>query len=198
MQIIIDLYQSEEGTHHFGEDQLARFNCFETAKLLMRLKEEGYRVNALYGRLIYDLADNVVIDCGEPGSDIPMQHLFDAACQIYRGKGKLLVIFVEQKYCLFTDRYFVAFHFCHFRKVHPLSPYQALRNFDGLILKNDQRLLNQLYLDSFVFRHGDIEAVPTLFDPNGKPRPAERNGFAVPAPGPSEATLPKGDTSKRA
>ncbi len=186
MQIIIDLYQSDEGVHHFGEHQLPRWNSFKLAQLLIRLKEDGYHINSLYGRLVYDRANDKVIDAGEAGKDFPTDDMFFISSAIYKGEGKLFIIFTDKKYALFTDKYFVAMYFCHLRRVRPLSPYQALSNYENLIYDKDEELLGQLYEDAFKHTYKDSEGVPTLFNLDGTIQPRASEGYAIWQPFPKE------------
>jgi len=153
MQIIIDLHAKDEGAFHSSSEQKKKWEIFHLNELLCKLYDEGYSVNTLYGSFVFDEAKKEVIDCGKPG-DNPSCSSMTLANSVLNGDGKLAIIFTNKKYIVFADRYFVAIHFCHMRKVKPLTIYSVYNNFDDLVLKEDKVLLNKLYLKQFESMYG--------------------------------------------
>ncbi len=59
MQILININKTNT--------DLERLKLFE---LLSKLEEQGYKINSLYGRFIFDLSNKEIIDIGEEGKFI--------------------------------------------------------------------------------------------------------------------------------
>jgi len=134
MQILININKTNT--------DLERLKLFE---LLSKLEEQGYKINSLYGRFIFDLANKEIIDIGEEGKFIPLS--MDLVDSIYKTKGCLAVIFTDKKYIVFSNSYFLAVQFCNNRKVKLLTPNDVINNFEDLIVDENKDLLNSLYLD---------------------------------------------------
>ena len=182
MQILIDLHYVDPNGPQDDKAQEESNRDYVVA-LLETLVDKGFRVPSLYGRLIFDHAKKEAIDCGEHGAYVPKKHLKAAASSVVYGRGEMLIVFVEEKYLLFVDTYFPSTHFCHQRKVRPISPKAAYEHIEDLIVHQNQEVLNALYLESFRELYGDVEAVPTLHDPlSGKPTPPLTSGYGVASP----------------
>ena len=153
MQILIELAASNDGIIHSNEKEKHNWERSRLFELLTKLESNGYRINTLYGNFIFDHSKKEVIDCGEAGPKIPLS--MDLVDSIFATDGKMAVIFIDQKYIAFADRFFAGIHFCHTRKVRPLSIYTVIDNFDELIIKENNKLLRNLYLRQFEFTFGN-------------------------------------------
>lgn len=134
MQILIDINKTKT--------DLERVKLFE---LLFKLEKQGYKINSLYGRFIFDQSNKEIIDIGEEGNLISLSmNLVDS---IYKTNWRLAVIFTDQKYIVFSNNYFLAIQFCNNRKVKLLTPNDVINNFEDLIVDENKDLLNSLYLN---------------------------------------------------
>ena len=177
MQILIELRRTNEGIYHSTEKAKHDWERFRLRELLIKLEEDGYRINTLYGRFILDEQHKEAIDCGEPGEIVPAcMGLVDS---IFASGGKLAIIFTDKKYIAFADRFFLAIHFCHMRRVRPLSIYDVVENYDELITNESNVLLEKLYQDQFEREYGkDAEAKSCFIGDNT----LRTEGFGVPGP----------------
>ena len=152
MQIIIELRAKDEDVIHSSDEQKERWEKIRLTELMEKLEDDGYRINTLYGKFVFNEEKKEVMDCGAPGKRV--HACYQLADSIYQTGGKLAIIFTNKKYIVFANRYFVAIHFCHMRKVRPLSIYNILQNYDELIFNENEKLLNQLYFEKFESYHG--------------------------------------------
>lgn len=178
MQIIIDLSAKDDGVIHSNDEQKRRWEKFKLSELITKLYDDGYQINTLYGRFVFDEAKKEVIDCGEPG-DLPGCYSSQLADSIFKSGGKLAIIFTDKKYIVFANRYFVAIHFCHMRKVRPISLYDAIQNYEELVHKENRDLLDKLYFEKFELYYGKDAIAQSCFPGDNK---LHTKGFAVPAP----------------
>ena len=146
-------------------------------ELMQKLEEDGYKIHTLYGNFIFDEETKKVIDCGKPGKEVEVCQDFSES--IYKTNGKLAIIFTDKKYIVFANRYFLAIHFCHMRKVRPLSIYTVLRNYDELIYNESQDLLDKLYYEQFQLTFGKNTKPVSYFKDDYTLR---TSGFALPGP----------------
>jgi hypothetical protein len=177
MQIIIELKSKDEGVIHSSDEQKERWEKFKLTELMEKLEDDGYRINTLYGKFIFNEEKKEVIDCGAPGQRVPV--CYKLADSIYQTDGKLAVIFTNKKYIAFANRYFVAMYFCHMRKVRPLSIYKVLQNYEELIVNENEELLNQLYFEKFESHYGKDADPVSCFENDYE---LHTSGFGVPAP----------------
>ena len=177
MQVLIELRATNDGIIHSNEKAKHDWERFRLLELLTKLERLGYRINTLYGRFIFDEAKKEAIDCGEAGQIVPAcMGLVDS---IFATNGKMAIIFTDQKYIVFADRYFLAIHFCHMRRVRPLSIFDVTNNFDELIINQDEDLLAELYKDQFEFKYGKDADPVSCFEGDHTLR---TEGFGVPLP----------------
>ena len=177
MQVLIELRATNDGIIHSSEKAKHDWERFRLLELLTKLEKRGYRINTLYGRFIFDEAKKEAIDCGEAGQIIPVcMGLVDS---IFATNGKMAIIFTDKKYIVFTDRYFLAIHFCHMRRVRPISIYDVVNNFDSLIIDENKELLDKLYLDQFEFKYGKNAEAQSCFEGDTTLR---TEGYGVPLP----------------
>ena len=177
MQIIIELRAKDEKVIHSDAEQKEWWEKTNLTKLMSRLEGDDYRINTLYGNFVFNEAKKEVIDCGKPGEIVPT--CFQLADSIYRTGGKLAIIFTDKKYIVFANRYFVAMHFCHMRKVRPLSIYDVLENYEELIINENEELLDKLYLKKFKSYYGKGADPVSYFVGDYKLR---TSGFAIAGP----------------
>ena len=147
MQILIDIKKinnKKEKPTEFSEHDFERLDLL---KLLLNLEKSGYQINTLYGRVIFNVEKNEAIDCGEPGKSLPVA--MDLVDSIFKTGGKLALIQTEEKKVIFLDSYFLAINMCSRKKVKPLSSSDVNDNFDSLIKKEDEQLLNKLYRNQY-------------------------------------------------
>ena len=177
MQIIIELTADCKELIHSNKEAKRNWERFHLAQLLRKLEEDGYKINTLYGRFIFNESTKEVMDVGIAGGEehasIP---LVDS---IFATKGKLAIIFTDKKYVVFCNRYFVAIHFCHMRKVRPLSIHAVEKNYDALILNESKETLDKLYFEQFEFVYGKGHEPVSCFLEDNKLR---TNGYAVAGP----------------
>ena len=151
MQIIIILESKDEGVVHSSAEQNEQWKKSKLTELMVKLENDGYRINTLYGNLIFDLEKKEVIDCGKPGQKVPA--CYKLADAIFRTGGKLAIIFTDKKYIVFDNKHFVAMRFCQGRKVSPLSIYDVLINYEELITNENKELLDKLYFEKYKFNN---------------------------------------------
>ena len=177
MQILIDFAATNEGIIHSNEKAKKDWERFRLLELLKKLESDGYKINSLYGRFIFDEAKKEAIDLGEAGVEVrACMNLVDS---VFATNGKMAVIFTDKKYIVFCNRYFLAIHFCHMRKVAPISIYSVLENYEGLIKKESNELLSSLYFEAFELRNGKGHEAVSCFANDTKLR---TKGYGVPAP----------------
>ncbi len=177
MQILIELRATNDGIYHSNEKAKHDWERFRLRELLIKLEKDGYRINSLYGRFIFDEQHKEAIDCGEAGQIVPAcMGLVDS---VFASGGKLAIIFTDKKYVVFADRFFLAIHFCHMRRVRPLSIFDVVENYEELIVNESKETLNKLYQDQFEFQYGkDAEARSCFIGDNT----LRTEGFGVPGP----------------
>ena len=138
MQILINLRAADRGVENKEESRAAYLY-----ELLTRLQEQGYNIHSLYGSLIYDLANECVIDAGEPGDNL--QASLELAKSIFRTGAKMAVIFVEEKYITFSTSFMPAICFSQGKKRRPISLGKATQHFDDLCINPSTEKLDSLY-----------------------------------------------------
>lgn len=181
MQILIDLTATNEGLIHSSDQAKKDWERFRLLELLTKLESDGYKINSLYGRFVFDESKKEAIDCGEPGEYVSARMwLVDS---LFQNGGKMAVIFTDKKYVVFCNRYFLAIHFCHMRKVRPLSIYTVIQNYDDLILNQSVKTLDDLYFEAFEFKFGKGHDAVSYFLGDNKLR---TTGYGVPGPIPSK------------
>lgn len=158
MQIIIELTAKDETT---AEQQRSQ-EISSLSHLMDKLHKDGYKINSLYGNFIFDKNKKEVIDCGQPGTYLNAPFI-QYANSIFQTNGKLAIIFTDKKYMVFANSYFVAIHFCHRRKVRPLSINDVLKNYDELLKNENKELLGELYLKKFNFYSENKEKTNSSF-----------------------------------
>lgn len=152
MQILIDLHAINDGVDLKNEKMKEKYKRINLLWLLQRLYEDGYKINTLEGAFIFDNKNKVVIDIGKPGvRPAPSTYL---ANSIFNCGANMAVIFVEEKYIAFTDRYFPAIYFSHMRRVRPLSIYRVIENYNYIVTREDEAKLDSLYFEAFEERYG--------------------------------------------
>lgn len=177
MQVIIDLHAAEPGVHHSNEEAERRWNIFRLFELLESLEEEGYEIHSLYGNFLFDNAHQEAIDIGDPGEIIHSS--ISLAKSIYETGGLLMVVFLEEKYVVFSNRYFLAIYLCHMRKFRPMSIMKAIKRFKQLFIQKRRYEPHFLYRRQFDEYYGiDARPVPTLQGDHV----VHRHGFAIPGP----------------
>ena len=132
MQVIIDLHANEPGVHHSTDEAKKRWDTVRLYELLDRLEAVGYRIHSLYGSFIFDNENRVAIDIGKPGEIVHSS--VGLAVNVHQNGGTLAVVFTDQKYVVFANRYFLAIHLCHMRRVRPISIAKALNRFRALFV----------------------------------------------------------------
>lgn len=133
MQVLIDLHTSKEENLLHG--------------LLSKLEGSGYQIHSLYGNFIFDIKKKEAIDVGEAGENVPSS--LELCNAIYETGGKLALVFVEEKYVVFANSYFLAMNYCHNRTVRPLSMEKALKHFSSLFLEKSEESLQRLYEEQY-------------------------------------------------
>lgn len=177
MQILIELTATNDTIYHSSKEAKRGWEYFRLTELLYKLERDGYRINSLYGRFVFNESNKEVIDCGEPGQIYPAS--LGCAISIFKTGGKLAIIFTDKKYIVFSNRYFVAIHFCHMRKVRPISIYDVLENYDELINNESKQLLDELYLHKFEQVFGKDADARSYFVGDNRLR---TQGYAIPGP----------------
>ena len=174
MQIIIELRAKDEKVIHSDAEQKEWWEKSNLTRLMSRLEGDDYRINTLYGNFVFGEEKKEVVDCGKPGEIVPA--CFQLADAIFRTGGKLAIIFIDKKYIVFANRYFVAMHFCHMRKVRPLSIYDVLTNYDELIINENEELLDKLYFEKFELYYGKGAEAVSCFKGDYK---VHTRGYAI-------------------
>ena len=177
MQIIIDLYAPDEGIIHSNDKVKMDWRRLYLLRLLQHLEHDGYVIHTLTAFFVFDQEKKEVIDVGKPGELCPSSlGLVDV---IFKNEGKMAVIFTDQKYIVFSNRYFAAIHFCHMRRVKPLSIYDVYKWYKELIEDKNQKLLEELYLKKFEFMYGkDAKAMSYIKGDNE----LKTSGIVFPGP----------------
>lgn len=177
MQVIIDLHAGEPGVFHTGKEAKKKYGIFRLNELLMRLEKDGYLIHSLYGSFLFDNKERSVIDIGEPGEIVHAS--IGLAMGIYETGGKLAVIFTDEKYVVFANRYFLAMHLCHMRKARALSIDKALKRYKFLFVQERKATLRMLYRRQFEEYYGlDAKPVSCFLNDHS----LHRHGFAFPGP----------------
>lgn len=177
MEILIDLLADDKGIIYGSERTRNFYKSQSLLKLLIKLEEKGYQINTLYGKFVFDEANKRILDCGLPGAPFPLDINFVNA--LYNSNCKLAVIYPDKKYIVFANRFFLAIHFCHMRRVLPLTVTCFLNNFEDLLFENNNTLLNTLYLQTFEEKFGK-NAEPKSYILNDYKLHTE--GYSVPVP----------------
>lgn len=115
--------------------------------VLTKLERDGYRINTLYGRLIFDNKEKKVVDIGEPGDIYPVSDGFVDA--LMKTNAKTAVIFVEEKYIVFTNTYAVAAWFSSTKYGKPINLDVFNDYYKSLVVDKDKRILDGLYRNLF-------------------------------------------------
>lgn len=152
MQIIIDLKATSEGIIHSSDKANFDFDRLNLLKLLFELKSDGYRINTLYGKFAFDNSKKEVIDVGVACPILPV--CLQMVDSFFATGAILAVIFTDENYIAFTNRFFIGVQFCHMRRVRPISIYDCYSNYDELVRKNNKKLLDELYLKQFELFYG--------------------------------------------
>ena len=172
MQIIIDLNGREIGISNIELDKTWRI--FNLASLLIQLKVDGYRINSLYGKFVFDESKKEAIDIGDFKESNADDFKFVESA--YTTGAKLLIIDTNNKSAVLTNRYFIAMYFCHMRKVRPLRIMDALQNYDLLIINENKDLLDDLYLQAFKLNFGNDSNAVSYFEGDNT---LHTKGFAI-------------------
>ena len=157
MQIIVDFYQGNK-----EKEELQRAN--ELNNLLIRLEKNNYKIHSNFGIFVFAAKQQKIIDVGRPGINVKANF---AASKCILNKGKLALIDTKKKYVVFANTYFLATHFCHMKRIRPLSLHDVNSNFKKLILEENEEKLSELYLKNFEDLYGkDSEAIPLILGIN--------------------------------
>lgn len=62
MQILIDLTAINEGLIHSSNQAKKDWERFRLLELLTKLESDGYKINSLYGRFVFDESKKKAID----------------------------------------------------------------------------------------------------------------------------------------
>lgn len=177
MQILIELNAKSEGFIYSNDVTQLNDNIIDLYKLMMLLDEDGYRINTLYGKFIFSESRKEIIDIGESGIIIPPS--IDFAMSVFDTGGVLAVIDTDKKYLVFANRYFLASHFCHMRKVLPITLYTVRKYYFELIKMNNRKLLRKLYFEQFIFIYGKNSKQVSYFKDDYT---LHTKGYAIPGP----------------
>lgn len=71
MQILIEFRITNEGIYHSTKKAKHDWERFRFRELLIKLEKDGYCINTLYGRFIFDEERKEAIDCGDQGETVP-------------------------------------------------------------------------------------------------------------------------------
>ena len=82
MQILIELTATNDTIYHSSKETKRGWEYFRLTELLYKLERDGYRINSLYGRFVFNESNKEVIDCGEPGTIYPAS--LGAAISIFK------------------------------------------------------------------------------------------------------------------
>ena len=163
--------------HHSGEKAKRRWGIVQLAELLFRLGSEGYVIHSLYGGLVFDNGDWAVIDVGKLGMILPAS--FGLANDVFKTGGLFAAVFTEERYVVFVNRYFLAIHLCHMRRIRPISVTKAKKRFRQLFLAERKATPSMLYRRQFEECYGmDAKPVPCI---EGDFR-RHTDGLAIPGP----------------
>ena len=177
MQVIIDLHAADCGVHHTSPEAKKKWDIYQLYQLLIKLREDGYKIHSLYGNFIFDNRHREVIDVGKPGEEV--EPSLEAAIGIHESGGKLAIVFTDEKYVVFANSYFVAIHFCHMRKARAISVTKALKRFYKLFHKPLKSTLHVTYMRQFEEYYG-MDAKPVSCFINDQN--IHRYGYAVSVP----------------
>lgn len=144
MQILVHL-KNEESKNPFKVRKRNQ-QKMKLLELLKKLEGDGYKINGLYGKLIVDCENKEIIDCGEMQEVHACKEFVDA---LYKTGGRLAVIYVDKKYIVFDNKYFIAIHLCPIKKIHPLTIDLVIENYEQLIINESSEYLNKLYSETF-------------------------------------------------
>ena len=176
MQILIDLHGGYKGITPNNEVERNEFNIAITSSLLLLLMEKGYEIRGDFDMFYFDEAqkEGVIIESGvkEVHPDISFTR------ELYEKGAKMMVVFPKEKLVAFSEVYFLAIYFCHYRRVRPLSPFMALTHPSLFTRGEHVKRLYTLYKRELVRFNGiNAEAQPTLLNDNR----VHSSGFAFPA-----------------
>lgn len=158
MQIVVDLITRYKDKIFFSKDEFLDYYVQLLYKLMLELQQDGYKIDSLYGIYGYDHKINEVFTIFDAWKDLPPVEL-DIVESIYSKNAKYLVIFVEEKKAEFNRDDFLEQHFCHMRRVRPISVRTCYIWYEDLIKNKDQELLDTLYEEQFELMYGK-EALP--------------------------------------
>lgn len=157
MQIYIRLESSDEGVVHSSEEQKEQWKKSKLTELMVKLENDGYRIDINYDHSILDEVKKEVIDCGETGQKVPA--CYKLADAIFQTGGVLAIIDYDKKWILFDNKHFFVMRFCiamrhsEGKKVSPLSIYDVLKNYKELITNKNKELLEKLYFEKYKFNN---------------------------------------------
>ena len=175
MQILIDLHGGYKGITPNNEVERNEFNIAITSSLLLLLSEKGYEIRGDFDKFYFDEAqkEGVIIESGVKEAHPSISFVRE----LYEKGAKMMVVFPKEKIVAFSETYFLANCFCHYRRVRPLSPFMALTH-PNLFSRGERVIrLYTLYRREYIWfkeimeekeeeEDEDIEIVGVLISPS--------------------------------
>jgi hypothetical protein len=158
MQIFIELRAESPEVIHTSEKAKHVFERLQLARLLSNLQVNGYHINSLYGRFIFDESTKTAHNTGEKGEQFPISLRW--VDDIFATGAIFALIDTDEKFLVFANHLFIGLHFWHMRRVRPLALYDVNENLNELVFNENEKLRDELYLKQFEFTFGkDAEPV---------------------------------------